>query len=257
MNKLNARKACLNCSTVLEGDYCYKCSQASATGRMSFSRLFAKDIFASVFNLNRGFFKSCIDLIVRPGTLVKNYLSGQRKSYFHFAGLLFILLAIDALLLSVATNSELTLLASRVPSELEKSNFISLKGLERMYDFYKFTLAFITPLLALVPYFLLRKLRYFYAEHIVIAWFYLALTSLVSISSRLVGILPLSIELYQGILLAFGVVILALSVRFYWQVSVCAEYTGWSRTLRVIISSLISMLIYSAAPAYLTSAFSN
>lgn len=252
MDTSNTQKTCLNCKSELHGIYCTECSQASSTGRMSFSRLFAEDFLASIFTMNRGFFRTCVDLIVRPGELVTKYLAGHRKSYFHFAALLLILLAIDALLLSMAINSEVTL----ATSGSESSDILNAKGVERMHDFFKFALAFITPLLALIPYFLFKKLSYFFAEHIVIAWFYLAMNFLISIPSRLIGLLPISSELYWNSMLVFYLPIFALTLRFYWQISAPAEYANWSRALRVTIAGLTSTSIFALSTAILMIVFS-
>ncbi len=246
---------CLNCGASLLGKYCAECGQASVTGRMLFSRLFTQDFLSNIFNLDRGFFRSCIDLIVRPGELVKNYLAGQRKSYFHFAGLLLILLTLDALLLGIAVNSEFTLIAQELDSSSDDS--ISLTGYERMYSFYKFILALMTPILALIPYLLLRNLGYFYSEHVVIAWFYLATGALVSILVRIMGALPLSTELYQAVSPVLAMLAAILTLRFYWKLSVYANYKTWSRTLRVGVSSLANILISSSVPILITWILSN
>jgi hypothetical protein len=126
-----------------------------------------------------------------------------------------------------------------------------------MYGFYKFILAFMSPLIALAPYLLFRQLGYSYAEHIVIAWFYLCIGALVSIALRLVGILPLSAEFYQIVLAASSIVLVAVALHFYWKVSVYANYKVWSRTLRVTISSFANILISGAVPTLFTWVLSN
>lgn len=72
---------CKNCGSILNGVYCAQCGQHSRVDKLNFSN-FAEEVSETVFQVNRGFFKTLIDLFCRPGYAIKDYLEGKRKEHF-------------------------------------------------------------------------------------------------------------------------------------------------------------------------------
>ena len=72
---------CSTCATVFVGNYCPRCGQSSKIGRYSFKRAFL--LFLDVWGLgNRGMFRTLRDLLLRPGFMIRDYLSGMQMAYF-------------------------------------------------------------------------------------------------------------------------------------------------------------------------------
>ena len=84
---------CLNCGTIFEGNFCPRCGQSRDTQRIQFRHII-RNIASGFFNVDQGFTRTLIDLLYRPGYLVRDFLQGKRKSYFKPAQVLFVLAAI-------------------------------------------------------------------------------------------------------------------------------------------------------------------
>lgn len=81
---------CLNCHTEFRGLYCPNCGQASDTGRLTLYHVL-ENLVGIFTNVERGFMHTCIDLIYRPGYMMRDYVSGRRVEYVKPIQLLFFL----------------------------------------------------------------------------------------------------------------------------------------------------------------------
>lgn len=84
---------CLNCGTTYEGNYCHRCGQSRDTHRYRLSNAL-KNIAGGFFNIDRGFGRTLIDLLYRPGYLIHDFIGGKRAQYFRPFQTLFILAAL-------------------------------------------------------------------------------------------------------------------------------------------------------------------
>ena len=81
---------CSTCGTEYVGNYCPRCGQSSKIGRYSFKTAFL--LFLDVWGLgNRGMFRTLRDLLLRPGYMIRDYLSGMQMAYFPPFKLFFLL----------------------------------------------------------------------------------------------------------------------------------------------------------------------
>ena len=81
---------CATCGTRFEGNYCPRCGQSVKIGRYSFKKAFL--LFLDVWGVgNRGMFRSIRDLILRPGYMIRDYLTGMQMAYFPPFKMLFLL----------------------------------------------------------------------------------------------------------------------------------------------------------------------
>lgn len=87
---------CLNCGTTFRGDYCPHCRQKASTKRLTTSDS-VKNVISKFVTLDSGLLHTIINLIYRPGYMVRDYLKGHRVEYVEPMMLLFLLLAIDYL----------------------------------------------------------------------------------------------------------------------------------------------------------------
>jgi hypothetical protein len=80
MTDLAVTGDCLNCGASLQGRYCASCGQKAATGRLSLRNLLAEAI-DEFLNLDGKIVRTLKVLVLRPGQLTAEFLSGRRVSY--------------------------------------------------------------------------------------------------------------------------------------------------------------------------------
>lgn len=73
-------KTCLNCNYVVENRFCPNCGQENTDTRKTFYHLFVH-FFEDLTHYENAFWKTIKNLIIRPASLTKEYLSGKRLSY--------------------------------------------------------------------------------------------------------------------------------------------------------------------------------
>ena len=84
---------CSSCGTEYEGNFCPRCGQSASIGRFSFKKAVLH--FLDVWGMgNRSMFRSLRDLILRPGYMIRDYLSGMQSAYFPPFKMFFVLLTI-------------------------------------------------------------------------------------------------------------------------------------------------------------------
>ncbi len=75
-------ETCKNCGAEFDGTFCPQCGQRKNQGRIVL-REAARDVLEKYFDLDTPLFRTIRDLFIRPGTLIRNYIFGQRKKYAH------------------------------------------------------------------------------------------------------------------------------------------------------------------------------
>jgi len=73
-------KTCLNCRHVVEHRFCPNCGQENTDTRKTFLQLFVH-FFEDLTHYENSFWKTIRNLIFKPASLTKEYLSGKRMSY--------------------------------------------------------------------------------------------------------------------------------------------------------------------------------
>lgn len=87
---------CATCGTQFHGNYCPRCGQKANIGRYSFKTAFL--LFLDVWGLgNRGMFRTIRDLLLRPGYMIRDYLSGMQMAYFPPFKMFFLVIALYVL----------------------------------------------------------------------------------------------------------------------------------------------------------------
>lgn len=79
-NHLRVDKTCLNCNYVVENRFCPNCGQENVDTRKTFHHLFIH-FFEDLTHYENSFWKTIRNLILKPASLTKEYLSGKRMSY--------------------------------------------------------------------------------------------------------------------------------------------------------------------------------
>lgn len=73
---------CLNCGNTFKGNYCPNCGQKAATKRMCQGEML-RNLVAPFVGGDNKFVRTCLDLLLRPGCMVRDYLLGKRIRYYH------------------------------------------------------------------------------------------------------------------------------------------------------------------------------
>lgn len=73
-------KTCLNCNHVVPTRFCPNCGQENTSSRKTFHHLFVH-FFEDLTHYENAFWKTIKNLLLRPASLTKEYLSGKRLSY--------------------------------------------------------------------------------------------------------------------------------------------------------------------------------
>ena len=79
-NPLRKDKTCLNCNHVVENRFCPNCGQENSATRKTFHHLFIH-FFEDLTHYENAFWKTIKNLLLKPSSLTKEYLSGKRLSY--------------------------------------------------------------------------------------------------------------------------------------------------------------------------------
>ena len=73
-------KYCNNCGQAVRESYCGHCGQRVNPERINFAFL-CREIFHFFTHLDKGFLFTSFQMIIHPGSTVKNYIDGKRKEY--------------------------------------------------------------------------------------------------------------------------------------------------------------------------------
>lgn len=73
---------CLNCGTILEGNFCHKCGQENLQMKESFGHMLNHAV-SDYFHFDYQFFHTMRPLFLKPGLLTNEYLAGRRAQYLH------------------------------------------------------------------------------------------------------------------------------------------------------------------------------
>ena len=84
---------CRNCGHTYTGNFCNRCGQSRNTPRYRLNNAL-RNIAGGFFNIDNGFGRTLIDLLHRPGYMIRDFIGGKRVPYFRPFQTLFILAAI-------------------------------------------------------------------------------------------------------------------------------------------------------------------
>ena len=117
-------KTCLNCRHVVEQKFCPNCGQENTDSRKTFHHLFIH-FFEDLTHYENAFWKTIKNLLFKPATLTKEYLSGKRLSYLAPVRLYIFISFITFLLIAMFPNKvseNLTKGENEISSNFEKSS---------------------------------------------------------------------------------------------------------------------------------------
>ncbi len=164
---------CKNCHHPISENFCQNCGQSANVGRINYNT-FLSEFVASVFQIQKGFLFTIIELLIRPNTAIKNYLEGKRKPYFKPIAFVFLLSTVYFVMAKwVGSETFLGdfLLGLKTGFENDEPERIS-ESLSHVVkwciDNFAFTNLMLVPIFSLSTFLFFRHSKYNYFEIIVL-----------------------------------------------------------------------------------------
>jgi len=168
--KDNTINECKNCGSENLENYCSKCGQLVYHKRFTLKSIFG--FFLDVFNVEKGFINTAKMLLIKPGTVIKDYLNGKTKVYMNPLKFFLIIAGINAAIMiyfkifdhnierntNLAGANEIAIQLSHKMSEIMKK-YLHIIGI------------FIIPFISIMSKWFFRKKKLYYAEHLIINLF--------------------------------------------------------------------------------------
>jgi hypothetical protein len=129
-NKIREDKTCLNCRHVVAEKFCPNCGQENSDTRKTFHHLFIH-FFEDLTHYENAFWKTIKNLLLKPSTLTKEYLSGKRLSYLAPVRLYIFISFVTFLLIALFPSNVTEKLAKNdkeITSNFENANTKEKKG---------------------------------------------------------------------------------------------------------------------------------
>jgi hypothetical protein len=156
---------CKNCGHNFHGNYCPECGQNAHTERID-AHFFLHDIPHSILHIDKGFFYTFKELIVRPGHAIREYLDGKRVRHFRPLAYLLLLSTLSTLISKVCFYfTEKAYLAQGLKATIHQSflaQYISL--------FFMLMI----PIMSLASWLVFRHFKYNFWEHLLLETFIVA-----------------------------------------------------------------------------------
>lgn len=133
-NKIREDKTCLNCRHVVEQKFCPNCGQENSDSRKTFHHLFIH-FFEDLTHYENAFWKTIKNLLFKPSTLTKEYLSGKRLSYLAPVRLYIFISFITFLLIALfpsKMNDQIDKSEKEINKEIAKAN-VKIDGEDKKY----------------------------------------------------------------------------------------------------------------------------
>lgn len=146
-------KTCLNCNYVVESKFCPNCGQENSESRKTFHHLFIH-FFEDLTHYENSFWRTIKNLIFKPASLTKEYLSGKRMSYLAPIRLYIFISFVTFFIISLLPTIELD--GNKHEKENRKSNSKKVGVIEISFDDKEFDNKDLSPQA--------KKIKQFYVE---------------------------------------------------------------------------------------------
>ena len=158
---------CKNCEQQLQGKICHVCGQKHYVRRWTLSEL-GGQFFAQLTNLEKGFLYTAKMLFVDPGQLIHDYWNGKTIPYYNPFRYMIILITIN-IIISASLGIDDLLQEQLQPAAVEES--VSSERIdyadEQLGNWMNFLVLLLVPVTSLLTFFLFKKSKKNYAEHLI------------------------------------------------------------------------------------------
>ncbi len=161
---------CKNCKEKLDGKYCSNCGQSDRVGKIDLPYLF-NELSTTVFQLNHGFLYTIKQLFIAPGKTIKQFIEGERKSYFKPIAYVLLLSTVYALIANLIDEKTIIGDAFTGWNNGYKDSTNSSKDISHLNWFvnnYAYTTLILLPFFSLASYLAFLESKFNYFEHFVL-----------------------------------------------------------------------------------------
>lgn len=232
---------CLNCRNPLDRtmQYCYSCGAPVVKRRLTVRSLL-DDALNRFFNLERGFFRTFIDLTVKPEEVILGYIQGVRKRY---------VTPVSYLTLAVFLSGIILLVMARVRDRIDfslvfgESAPTQEKIMNSVGDLQALFLFMYIPVGALASFLMFPKRRLNFSERSVLFIYALAHFSVVMFIPSLI-LIELAPEKYMLFSLYTFPLMFLLFVYYIQRVN---QLGFWGALPRLLVFGILYTLFFFAA----------
>jgi hypothetical protein len=211
-NEATARLSCANCGETVSLEFCPRCGQDSANLMAPVQEL-AKDVLEEFFKFDSRLLSTLRLLLLSPGALSAEYLSGRRVRYVAPFKLYFTVTAIFFLAFALAGGFK---------------QLAAKPGDRPWVEHFSLVVALLVPLVALLLWRLLKKRRGLYIEHLIFVVHFQTFFFMIALVA-----LPLGDSLWGNIvMLGLPSAYLVPALRRFYRV-------GWGRALALMAALFV------------------
>ncbi|SBW01238.1 DUF3667 domain-containing protein [uncultured Dysgonomonas sp.] len=227
----NEKRQCLNCGNEVTDNYCSICGQSVHTSRITPLHL-VEELQYGLLHINKGLLYTVKELLVRPGTTMKNYLAGKRVKYMKPFLFLIIWGAVYSLVFHFFHFFPM--------KEMNNPDNEVLRYIP-LYDWYSshysIVMLLTLPFFALSTYFLFYKSRYNYIEHLVVFSYINGAKTIILLLFYPLIYITKSTEVYH-------IVHIIATVYVIWGVSQFFKTSSWLKaTGKVVLAMILAFLL--------------
>lgn len=191
--------------------------------------------FLDAFNVERGLIYTVKLLFLKPGELIRAYLTSGRYKIVNAFRLLIISTALSLLVISTIDSSSFL---GKIDQEAADTRETELLILNLLIDWYNLILWMSIPVYAFISYLFFRKYKkYNYAEHLVVQSFWLSASNIL-----VIFILPFG-YLFGHKIAFFAAFLLGVAFFFYLIKRLFRKKSFWF-WIRMIICYFLSNVVY-------------
>lgn len=153
---------CLNCGAPILGAFCHSCGQSANIHRFTVASFFTHDVIHGVWHVDKGIFFTLKEILLRPGYAARAYVGGKRRSYFNVLTLALLIIAFTLFVSDKFETSSEFVVRTSSGERLDDVVVNNIKLL--LFSFL--------PIFAWCSRLFFKRLKYYYAEHLVAATFF-------------------------------------------------------------------------------------
>ncbi len=238
---------CKNCDTPLQGQYCYECGQKTITKRLSV-RVILRNLVEIFTNVDRGFFYTAKEMLRRPERVIRDFIGGATVRYINPFRYLLLTVGLSTLInlslgiydmqaADINENINATMGLDQDPELLERQQQLQTE----MRKYANLIPLLIVPFISLMSLLLFKRLKYNYAEHLVMNAFFFGTLSFIGIPLLLLfAIFPQLIAYAMPVGMVFGVVYYTYATRRLFDFSVVSTFF---RSIGVYVGGFLAVLL--------------
>lgn len=175
--------SCKNCRLPVQHNYCSHCGQKIIRSRLTVNYLM-NYLLATLTNLETGLWFTLRKLLKSPGTVIKEYIEGRTRPYYHPLRLDLLMATLSVLIVySFADFQEMQDVFNKAitPEIDDETRAFQAKAQATIQPFMNLVPILLIPFMALASRWLFRKQALNLAEHMVLQAFIYGLVSFISI----------------------------------------------------------------------------